>query len=101
LTESASGNDRLTAGIAAVAHLQSAAMEVIAALRATLDLAEDVLRDPGLVAAGAAAGDTVSGLLTRLFEAVEPIINPPRPPRPGGGNGPGSDDGPVEHIRVL
>jgi hypothetical protein len=34
-----------------VEHLQTAAIEVIAALRAFLDVAEDVVRDPASVAA--------------------------------------------------
>lgn len=36
-----------------LAHLQAAALEVIAALRAVLDLAEDAVRDPAALAARA------------------------------------------------
>lgn len=38
-----------------VEHLQAAAVEVIAALRAFLDVAEDVVRDPSAVTAFAAS----------------------------------------------
>lgn len=37
-----------------VAHLQAAALEVIAAFRAILDLAEEAVRDPAAVAAALA-----------------------------------------------
>ena len=36
-------------------HLQAAAIEVISAVRAFLDIAEDVVRDPGAAAAMAAS----------------------------------------------
>jgi hypothetical protein len=88
----APGDERLMAGIAAVAHLQNAALELIAALRATLDMAEDLVRDPAVLT----AGDTVAGVVARVFEAVEPIIagRPrPDPDRPDGDEG-------VQHIRV-
>jgi hypothetical protein len=100
------GDDALAAGLAAVAHLQSAALEVIAALRATLDLAEDLVRDPALPK----ASGSLTAVITRVFEAVEPII---AAGRPGPAGSPGHqnrqagraapdppDDGPVEHIRV-
>ncbi len=95
-------DDRLVAGVAALAHLQSAALEVIAALRATLDVAEDLVKDPSFTS----AGDSVAGVITRVFEAVEPLISG-RPAQPGGPAQPGNppdppDDhgGTVEHIRV-
>src|SRR5690349_12109095 len=106
-------DDRLLAGVAALAHLQSAALEVIAALRATLDVAEDLVKDPSFTA----AGGSVAGVVTRVFEAVEPLISPRRPAdghpadgytadghpadgRPGHRPNDHDGDGPVEHIRV-
>ena len=38
-----------------IEHLQAAAIEVISAVRAFLDVAEDVVRDPGAAAAMAAS----------------------------------------------
>jgi hypothetical protein len=38
-----------------VEHLQAAAIEVISAMRAFLDIAEDVVRDPGAAAAFASS----------------------------------------------
>ena len=66
-----------------VAHLQSAALEVIAAVRAFLDAAEVAVKDP---AGAAAAAATLAGRAGR------------RPPRTGedGGN----DDGRVQRIPV-
>ena len=71
-------DERLMAGVAALAHLQSAALEVIAALRATLDVAEELVRDPSFA--------------SRVVEFVDPSRHqrPPAPP----------DDGPVQHIRI-
>jgi hypothetical protein len=42
-------------GTQAAAHLQAAALEVIAAVRALLDAAEEVVRDPSRVAAAASS----------------------------------------------
>ncbi|HWC11969.1 MAG TPA: hypothetical protein VG455_12185 [Acidimicrobiales bacterium] len=44
-----------TPGAQAAAHLQAAALEVIAAVRALLDAAEEVVRDPSRVAAAASS----------------------------------------------
>src|SRR5579872_3727981 len=92
-------DDRLIAGLAALAHLQSAALEVIAALRATLDVAEDLVKDQSFTA----AGETVAGVITRVVEAVEPLLasRPARPARPPNDGEDGDDHGgTVEHIRV-
>ncbi len=92
-------DDRSVAGHAALAHLQTAALEVIAALRATLDVAEDLVKDQSL----AAAGDTVAGVISRVVEAVEPLLatRPARPARPPNDGEDGDDHGgTVEHIRV-
>ena len=53
-----------------VEHLQAAAVEVIAALRAFLDVAEEVVRDPS----GAAA------LASSLLETARPSPSPSTPP---------------------
>jgi hypothetical protein len=103
-------------GLTGLAHLQNAALEVIAALRAGLDMAEDLVRDPAV----ANAGGSLTAVITRVFEALEPIIASTRPgPTAAHGeqgdqdnqrnqtnqtnhaaaSGP-PDDGPVEHIRV-
>jgi hypothetical protein len=66
----------------AVAHLQAAAREMIAAARAFLDVAEEVVEDPK-------AGEALLGTLGDVARRVVP--------------GPGraaDDDGGVEHIRV-
>jgi hypothetical protein len=65
----------------AVAHLQSAARELIAAVRAFLDVAEEVVEDPK---AGEALLDTLGDVARRVV------------PR----SSPDDDDGGVEHIAV-
>lgn len=52
-----------------VEHLQSAAVEVIAAVRAFLDVAEAVVRDPGAAAAAA----------SRLVDTARAAATPPAP----------------------
>ena len=55
----------------AVVHAQAAAMELIAALRAALDVAEELVRDPApLMALVATAGEA----LAPLVEAVAPLV---------------------------
>lgn len=65
----------------AVAHLQTAAREMIAAVRAFLDVAEEMVEDPK-------AGEA---LLDSLGEVARRVV-----PR----KGPAEDDGGVEHIPV-
>ena len=62
-------------GAQAAAHLQAAALEVIAAVRALLDAAEEVVRDPSRVAAAATsmAGRTRSGRDTPGDEGDEGV----------------------------
>ena len=81
-----------------VAHLQAAALEMIAAARAVLDVAEELVKEPGEATAMVA---TLADLAGRLA-----------PPTPAGPAGPGGHkQGPagprgheqrpgVEHIRV-
>ena len=64
----------------AVAHLQSAARELIAAVRAFLDVAEEVVDDPK---AGEALLDTLGDVARRVVPRSSP-----------------EDDGGVEHIAV-
>jgi phytoene/squalene synthetase len=64
----------------AVAHLQGAARELIAALRAFLDVAEEVVDDPQ---AGEALLDTLGDVARRVVPRSSP-----------------EDDGGVEHIAV-
>ena len=79
----------------AVAHLQAAALELIAAMRVVLDVAEDLVRDPGpLLAVAEAAGEVLAPLVERGREAAEFMVKgqahesgPNRKPR-------------VQHIRV-
>lgn len=60
----------------AVEHLQSAALELIAAARAFLEVAEDLVRDPAaaatIVSAAAGAGRAVFGSGNRGRPAEEP-----------------------------
>ena len=98
----------------ALVHLQAAALEFIEAARAVLDVAEEVVREPGGVASVVA--ETVGGL-AEAFAQVAPAFaergraaaGRPRPagtaspgdssaePRPGTGKG---RRGGVEHIRI-
>lgn len=54
----------------AVDHLQAAAIEVIASMRAFLDVAEDLVRDPSHLAA------TLEELVARGRAFVEPARDP-------------------------
>ena len=65
-----------------VAHLQTAAREVIAAFRAFLDVAEEVIEDP----------KSGEALLETLGDVARRVV-----PRPGG---PSDDDGGFEHITL-
>jgi hypothetical protein len=57
-------------------HLQAAALELIAAARSFLDVAEDLVRDPAaaatIVSAAAGAGRAVFGTANRGRTAEEP-----------------------------
>jgi len=76
--------DRAERAGEALEHLQAAAHELIAAARAFLDVAEEVVEDPK---AGEAVLDTLGGLARWL--------------RPGAAGGDGHpDEGKVEHITI-
>ena len=64
-------------------HLQTAAEELIQAARAFLDVAEDIVRDPGTATA-----------VLGLFDTVADVAKRARPSAPRDG------DDPVEHIPV-
>ena len=70
-----------------VEHLQNAALELIEAARAFLDVAEDLVRDPAAAATIVHAAATLGRLL-----AAGPV------PPARAGDGPA--DGRVRHIRV-
>lgn len=70
-------------------HLQTAAEELIAAARAFLDVAEEVVTDP----------KTADSLLG-LFDSVAVMAKRGRPGRASGPGGAAEGDDPVEHIPV-
>jgi hypothetical protein len=83
------GDDRAAAGLA---HLQAAAREAIAAARAFLDVAEDLVADPAAVSA--------------VADAVGSVVRAAAAPGRGAGGDDDRDDdrdddhGGVEHIRL-
>ena len=92
-----------------VAHLQAAALEMIAAARAVLDVAEDLVKEPGEATAMVA---TLADLAGRLAPPTPAGPAGPEGGRKPGPAGPGGhEQGPagprgheqrpgVEHIRV-
>lgn len=75
----------------AVEHLQAAALEMIAAARAVLDLAEELVHDPG----------PLLSVIGALSEAAAPFVHRAKSPE----KGPDVDETPppaprVQHIRV-
>jgi hypothetical protein len=69
----------------AIAHLQTAGREMIAAARAFLDVAEELVEDPK-------AGEA---LLTTLGDVARRVV-----PNRGGGGGDDDGTGGVEHIHI-
>jgi hypothetical protein len=77
----------------ALAHFQTAALELIDAARAVLDVAEEAARDPsGLLSIVA---ETAGGLATALGE-----VSPSWRTRSAGAGDHEPDRGGVEHIRI-
>jgi len=74
-------------------HLQAAAIEMISAARAFLDVMEEVVTDRDSVASVVSAVGSVAQGAARAARAS---ASPPA----GEGAGDGPDDGPVQHIRV-
>ena len=75
-----------------VAHLQAAALEMIAAARAFLDVAEDLVKEPGEATAMAAT-------LANLAGRIVPTGPEGHEQSPAGSRGHEQSPG-VEHIRV-
>ena len=76
-------------GAAALAHLQAAVLEVVAASRAALDVVESLVRDPEAVAplvnTAAGLGQVVADLLReRVRGASGPSPEPAQPDRSDG-----------------
>ena len=92
MTESTNGEGGADRVAAAFDHLQSAALEMIAAVRSVLDLAEDLVKDPPLPAASA-----LVSLIAQSWQSLQPLIADERPDHSGGGPMPAPR---VEHIRV-
>ena len=77
----------------AVEHLQQAALEMIEAGRAFLDLAEELVKDPApLLAAAAAAADAATLLARRGGDGPDPDTSP--------GEHQVRPESRVQHIRV-
>lgn len=79
----------------AIEHLQAAALELIAAARAALDVAEDLVHDPG----------PLVGLVAGVADLVAPLAARARSQAPSGPYAPDADEAPgraprVQHIRV-
>jgi hypothetical protein len=67
---------------------QEAVLEVIGAVRAALDLVEDLVRHPPEAASGSGLAELASGLATELVRTVQPWLGGAAPePAPGGADG--------------
>jgi hypothetical protein len=73
-----------------VAHLQAAALEMIAAARAFLEVAESVVQNPEAVRTAVV---TVGAMAKAVMQAVDPTSTK------ANGDG-GGDDPPIEHITL-
>ena len=80
----------------AIDHLQAAGLELIAAARAFLDVAEDLVRDPA-----------TAGTVVKTVSALADLVVTPRPPTGAAGDraatdraAPAPTDSAVEHIRL-
>ncbi|MDQ3145794.1 MAG: hypothetical protein M3R01_02475 [Actinomycetota bacterium] len=71
------GDDRAREGLD---HLQTAALELIAATRAFLDLAEGLVREPG---AASVVVETVTAMVADARRPPRPPDGPPEPAGPG------------------
>ena len=74
-------------------HLQSAALELIAAARSFLDVAEELVKEPE---ASAAVWRAAAGVAAAVLGGAQP----PSDPRAGHGEPDQANDSPVEHIEV-
>ena len=80
-------------------HLQSAALEMIAAARAFLDVAEDLVADRDKVAEVVAAFGTIADAATQATRDAKQRRNGAEPASARGASDPRRDTG-VQHIRV-
>jgi hypothetical protein len=87
---------------AAIDHLQKAALEVIEAARAALDLLEDVVQDPaGLAAVLTQVGQVADSVVSSMARAAAASSTPPDEPATGEPPGPAaSEPTRVQHIPV-
>ena len=84
----------------AVEHLQQAALEMIAAMRVVLDLAEEAVRDPEpLVGAASSSAQTLLAALIKLGAAAGVHRRDADTGTTGGEGAPGRSSG-VQRIRV-
>lgn len=81
-------------GAAALAHLQAAMLEVVAASRAALDVVENLMKDPEAMApfvnTAAGLGQVVADMLRERVRGSASASGPAPPDRPDG----------VQHIRI-
>jgi hypothetical protein len=75
----------------ALEHMQAAALQMIAAARAVLDIAEEMVKDPAPLLAAAAA--TAEAAVKTGARIVDPSSAPPGEPAP-------APEPRVQHIRV-
>ncbi len=76
-----------------VAHLQAAALEMIAAARAFLEVAESVVQNPEAVRTAVV---TVGAMAKAVMQAVDPTSTKAN----GDGGGDDQADPPIEHITL-
>ena len=81
--------DQAMKAVEGLAHVQAAALEMIKAARAFLDVAEDLVQDPGTARAVMTAAGTVA-------QAFAQAARPSQPPGDDDGGDPG-----VERIPVV
>jgi hypothetical protein len=75
-------------GAAALAHLQAAVLEMLAASRAALDVVENLVRDPDamapLVNTATGLGQVVADLLRERVRGSDPTAGPAQPDKGDG-----------------
>ena len=84
----------------AIRHLQAAALEMIAAARSVLDLAEDLVVDPASLLALAAAASELAGPIVERARTATQVVDPGLACRRSDGAAASSGRGPIEHIHV-
>ena len=84
-------HDKARAGIE---HLQAAARELIAAARAALDVAEDIVEDPDTAASLAGVADTVTGFVRSVVPSRRTVAG-------DGESAPEGDETSVQRIHIT